>query len=60
MGGIHNMFLAQQENLRERSHSLRYAVNRTIEEATGGLSRCLVRGEWAECTQLAHLRQDEA
>lgn len=22
--------------------------------------RCLVREEWAECTQLAHLRQDEA
>ena len=34
MGGIHGMFLAQYEVLRERGHSPSEAFNETVEEAT--------------------------
>src|SRR6201996_4004979 len=38
MGGIHGMFLAQYEVLRERGHSPSEAFNETVEEATQSLS----------------------
>ncbi|EDN05240.1 ketol-acid reductoisomerase, mitochondrial precursor [Histoplasma mississippiense (nom. inval.)] len=37
MGGIHGMFLAQYEVLRERGHSPSEAFNETVEEATQSL-----------------------
>ncbi|KAF2436543.1 ketol-acid reductoisomerase [Tothia fuscella] len=37
MGGIHGMFLAQYEVLRERGHSPSEAYNETVEEATQSL-----------------------
>ncbi|KAK9369027.1 6-phosphogluconate dehydrogenase [Lipomyces kononenkoae] len=37
MGGIHGMFLAQYEVLRERGHSASEAFNETVEEATQSL-----------------------
>src|SRR3954471_7437581 len=37
MGGIHDMFLAQYEVLRERGHSPSEAFNETVEEATQSL-----------------------
>ena len=37
MGGIHGMFLAQYEVLRERDHSPSEAFNETVEEATQSL-----------------------
>lgn len=37
MGGIHGMFLAQYEILRERGHSPSEAFNETVEEATQSL-----------------------
>lgn len=37
MGGIHGMFLAQYEVLRERGHTPSEAFNETVEEATQSL-----------------------
>lgn len=37
MGGIHGMFLAQYEVLRERGHTPSEAYNETVEEATQSL-----------------------
>lgn len=55
MGGIHGMFLAQYEVLRERGHSPSEAFNETVEEATqslypliGGVSLCFssIKPNW--------------
>ena len=45
MGGIHGMFLAQYEVLREKGHSPSEAFNETVEEATQSLYP-LIGTEW--------------
>jgi len=59
MGGIHGMFLAQYEVLRERGHTPSEAFNETVEEATQSLYP-LIGANGMVCATVSTIKQQEA